>query len=94
MRHDLGHLTVATLRGRLAPAARPPRGAGPPPDVRAEVELAAARAAELAEAGRELHFETDPTGGRVSVRLRELDGTVIETLTLSAALHLLCGGER
>jgi hypothetical protein len=83
MRPDL---IVATL----------PRGlpAGPPPQLRAEIERAAARAAELAEAGRELHFEPGPPGGRMTVQLRDLDGTVVETLTPSAALRIFSEGER
>ena len=63
----------------------------PPPDVIVEVHRAAARAEELAKANRELHFEKDPTSGRIVVQVRDLSGTVLRTIPPSAALDVMSG---
>ena len=63
----------------------------PPPDVVTEVHRAAERAHELAKANRELHFEKDPTSGRIIVQVRDLTGTVLRTIPPSAALDVMSG---
>ena len=64
----------------------------PPPEVLAAVERAGRRAAELAAAGRELHFRSDPASGRVVIAVRDLDGAVLRHLAPSDALAVLSGG--
>jgi uncharacterized FlaG/YvyC family protein len=63
----------------------------PPRDALREVDRAAERAEELYAQQRELHFELDADGGRVIVQVRDLDGTVIRTISASAALDVLSG---
>jgi len=63
----------------------------PPPELRAEVERAAERAAELASQNRELHFAKDEDSGRIIVQVRDLDGNVIRTIPNSEALDVLSG---
>jgi flagellar protein FlaG len=63
----------------------------PPPDVVVEVHRAAARAAELAENNRELHFEKDPNSGRIVVQVRDLSGNVLRTIPPSSALDVMSG---
>ena len=66
--------------------------AAPPADVRDEVDAAAQRAADLAAAGRELHFTHDAVTGRVVVQVRALDGRVLRTIAPSQALAIMSGG--
>jgi hypothetical protein len=66
--------------------------AEPPPDALREVDRAAARAEELWNERRELHFEVDDKSGRVVVQVRDLDGNVIRTIPPSEALDVLSGG--
>jgi hypothetical protein len=63
----------------------------PPPRVRAEVQLAAQRAAQMAADDRELHFRVDDETGRVVVQVRDLDGHVLRTIPPSGALHAMAG---
>jgi uncharacterized FlaG/YvyC family protein len=65
--------------------------AKPPVDVLAEIDRASARAEELARANRELHFEKDPTSGRIVVQVRDLEGNVLRTIPPSAALDMMSG---
>jgi len=65
--------------------------AEPPPDALREVDRAAARAEELWNDRRELHFEMDEDSGRVVVQVRDLDGNVIRTIPPSEALDVLSG---
>jgi len=65
--------------------------ATPPPDALREVDRAAARAEELWNEQRELHFEMDEDSGRVVVQVRDLDGRVIRTIPPSEALDILSG---
>jgi FlaG protein len=65
--------------------------AEPPPDALREVDRAAARADELWQDKRELHFEMDEDSGRVIVQVRDLDGRVIRTIPPSEALDVLSG---
>jgi FlaG protein len=65
--------------------------ATPPPDVIVEVQRAAARADELHQANRELHFEKDPSSGRIVVQVRDLSGNVLRTIPPSAALDVMSG---
>jgi hypothetical protein len=65
--------------------------ATPPPDVIVEVHRAAARAAELAENNRELHFERDPKSNKIVVQVRDLSGNVLRTIPNSAALDVMSG---
>ena len=63
----------------------------PPPELRAEIEFASQRAAELASQNRELHFAKDEDSGRIIVQVRDLDGNVIRTIPNSEALDVLSG---
>ena len=66
--------------------------AAPPPEVQAEIGVAADRADELAVENRELHFERDEVTGRVIVQVRDLaSGEVIRTIPPSHALDVLAG---
>jgi hypothetical protein len=65
--------------------------AAPPVDALREVDRAAARAEELWNEQRELHFEMDEDSGRVIVQVRDLDGRVIRTIPPSEALDVLSG---
>jgi DNA-directed RNA polymerase subunit K/omega len=66
----------------------------PPADAHDAVGAAADRAEQLAQQGRELHFETDKQTGRVIVQVRELaTGKVIRTIPPRDALAMLTGGE-
>lgn len=51
--------------------------AGPPPEVRAEVQAAVRSADRLQEQGRRLHFEHDPQTGDLRIELRDLEGNVL-----------------
>jgi hypothetical protein len=65
----------------------------PPAEVLDEVGAAADRAEQLAEQGRELHFEADEKTGRVIVQVRDLaSGQVIRTIPPKDALAMLTGG--
>jgi FlaG protein len=63
----------------------------PPPEVLDAVGAAAARAAELRAANRELHFHKDKESGRVIVEVRDLEGNVIRTIPPSKALDVMSG---
>jgi hypothetical protein len=86
--------TPATKQFALPPTDRadigeiPPE---PPPDALREVDRAAARAQELWNDQRELHFEIDEDSGRVVVQVRDLDGRVIRTIPPSEALDVMSG---
>jgi hypothetical protein len=60
-------------------------------DVWGEVAAAEAVWASLQEQGREIHFETDPVTGRLSITERELDGTVLRELSATDALEIAAG---
>jgi hypothetical protein len=51
--------------------------AGPPPEVRAEVQAALRSADRLQEQGRRLHFEHDSQTGDLRIELRDLEGNVL-----------------
>ena len=61
----------------------------PPPDLIVEIDRAAERAHELAQANRELHFEKDKAGGRIVVQVRDLAGNVLRTIPPSSALDIM-----
>ena len=63
----------------------------PPEEVLDAVGAAAARAAELRAANRELHFHKDEASGRVIVEVRDLEGNVIGTIPPSKALAVMAG---
>jgi flagellar protein FlaG len=63
----------------------------PPTEVLDAVGAAAARAAELRAANRELHFHKDEKSGRVIVEVRDLEGHVIRTIPPSQALDVMAG---
>jgi hypothetical protein len=65
--------------------------ASPPPEVLDAVGAAAARAAELRAANRELHFHKDERSGRVIVQVRDLEGHVIRTIPPAHALDVMAG---
>ena len=86
-------LEIGPLRFRqpyVVPDAVP---AGPPPAVRAEVDAARRRAAELAAQSRELHFTKDASSGRVIIEVRTLDGKVLRQIPPSKALAVMGGAE-
>lgn len=64
-----------------------------PPELHAEIDAAAERAADLASQNRELHFSKDEDSGRIIVQVRDLEGHVIRTIPNSEALHVIAGGE-
>ena len=65
-------------------------GLGPPPELLDELGAAAARAAELAAGGHELHFERDAVTGRVVVQMRDLRTCeVVATMSPAMALDYL-----
>lgn len=91
------HAFRATLAaaGPVAPVDRVDVGvpAAPPAEVLDAVGAAADRADQLAAANRELHFEKDPTSGRVIVQVRDLStGEVVRTIPPSHALDVMSGG--
>lgn len=51
--------------------------AGPPPEVRAEVQAALRSADRLQEQGRRLHFDHDPHTGELRIELRDAEGKVM-----------------
>jgi hypothetical protein len=63
----------------------------PPADVLDAVGAAAARAAELRAANRELHFRKDELSGRVIVEVRDLAGHVVRMIPPSNALDVMAG---
>jgi hypothetical protein len=63
----------------------------PPAGVLDAVGAAAARAAELRAANRELHFRKDEESGRVIIEVRDLEGHVIRTIPPSHALDVMAG---
>lgn len=65
--------------------------AGPPPEVRAEVQAAARAADRLHELGRELHFKVDGESGRLRIEVRDLDGNVLRTVPPTEALEFAAG---
>src|SRR4051794_31966602 len=65
--------------------------ATPPPDVMREVARASARAEELWQDQRELHFAKDAESGRVIVQVRDVEGNVIRTIPPSEALDIMSG---
>lgn len=66
--------------------------AAPPPEVLAEVDLAADRGRRMAEEDRELNFTTDPDTGRMVVEVRELStGRVLGRIKPSQVLDLMTG---
>ena len=75
------------LRGRAARSEAPMT----PDELRAQLDAAAQRAAELARANRELHFFKDEETGRIVVQVRDLEGNVIRTIPGSHALELIAG---
>jgi flagellar protein FlaG len=65
--------------------------AGPPPELRAEMDAAARVAQELRAQGRELRFEHDDVSGRIRVEVRDLDGNVLREIPASKALDIAAG---
>ena len=64
----------------------------PPAAVLDAVGVAAQRAEELAAEQREMHFDRDPSTGRIVVQVRDLrTGEVIRTVPASKALDVLAG---
>jgi hypothetical protein len=65
--------------------------AGPPPHVRAEVDLAWERAQDLFAGELELHFSLDELTRRVAGELRTPAGAVWERISAGEALAIACG---
>ena len=89
------HATLLTMTAPTSRfhATRDDLADGPPPEVRAEIDVAWERAQALHEAGLELRFEVDSARGRASAELRRLDGSGSVRLTAAEALRIACGGE-
>jgi flagellar protein FlaG len=88
---DLARSAVAKASQPAHDAAVLAVPASPPVEVREAVAAAAARAAELRESNRELHFHKDESSGRVIVQVRDLAGHVIRTIPPSHALNVMAG---
>ena len=86
---DLARRKTETPAPASAPSSVVPET--PPLEVRDAIGAAAARAAELRAENRELHFQKDPTSGRVIVQVRDLAGNVIRTIPPSRALDIMAG---
>ncbi len=71
---------------------KPPADEGPPEELLEEMGLAAEVYERLAERGREVRFQLDPTTGRVTVEVHDLDGRLLHRLPPSRALEI-AGGE-
>lgn len=56
-----------------------------------ECDAAANHVDALREGGREVHFEVDPTSGRLVIQLRELDGGVLRELKPADAAAIAGG---
>ena len=88
----------ATARAERAPAvsgAAPAASvdaipSGPPADVRAQMAQAQRAYERLAAQGRSLHFGYDESG-RTTVELRDRDGALLRTLSLSDVVDLASG---
>ena len=65
--------------------------ASPPPEVLDAIGTAADAYDRLKDAGRRLHFETDPVTGRLSIQVLDDDGNVTATLPPSKVLDLAAG---
>jgi hypothetical protein len=65
--------------------------AGPPPELLTEIDYAWARAMQLAEQDRELHFSHYAASGRLVIELRTLSGDVLERIAPSDALDIMGG---
>lgn len=65
--------------------------ASPPPEVLDAIGTAADAYDRLNDGGRQLHFETDPATGRLSIQVLDLDGNVTATLPPSKVLDLADG---
>jgi hypothetical protein len=62
----------------------------PPAELDSAIDAALSRAAALASTGREMHFDVG-ADGRLTVELRDLDGTVLKPLSPTQAVSLMGG---
>jgi hypothetical protein len=65
--------------------------ATPPPELQSAIGRASDRYDELHRQQRELHFSSDPDSGRVTIEVRDLDGTVLRTIPPSKAIDVISG---
>jgi hypothetical protein len=90
-----------TARARRAEGAAGTRGvppaasvdaipSGPPPEVREQMAQAQRAYEQLADQGRSLHFGHDDAG-RTTVEMRDSEGALVRTLTLSEVVDLASG---
>jgi FlaG protein len=102
---EIGRFTPSLQAAYAVPPARPAAAApvdkvtldvpsSPPPDARAQVELAAQIADEMAANNRELHFSKDEDTGRLVIQVRDLTGKVIRTIPPSHALDIMSGAQQ
>lgn len=63
----------------------------PPPEVMAAISAAADAYDQLEASGRQIQFTTDPTTGRVSAELQDLDGNTLSSLSASQVLAIADG---
>jgi hypothetical protein len=68
---------------------RPPEW--PPESVWREVDEAALVWEGLHADGRELHFDLDPQSGRLTIEMRDLEGSVMTAVSPSEALSIAAG---
>jgi hypothetical protein len=64
----------------------------PPAEVLDAMGTAAQAYDRLKTSGRELHFETDPMTGKLTVQVLDPEGNVLTTLPPSQVLDLATGG--
>ena len=64
---------------------------GPPPELSAEMEVAARAYDRLRDEGHELSFEVDPASGRLVVGVHDLEGNLLRTIPPSAVLEVAAG---
>jgi hypothetical protein len=84
-------MTRETGTMRFRPASADAVPASPPPEVLAAVDAAWRRAADLAARNREVHFSLDGDDGRLIIEIRTLAGEVLETISPSRSLEIMCG---
>lgn len=83
VRRSAGTDSVAISSGRVPDS--------PPPEVLDAIAAAGRAYQDLQAHGRELRFSNDDPHGRVNVEVTDLDGTVLRTISPSAALDVAAG---
>jgi hypothetical protein len=66
----------------------------PPPEVLAQIALAAQTYDGLGARGYDLHFAHDPASGRTNIEVRDASGALLRTLSPTEAIDLAAEGPR